>query len=62
MTPLLWGIVIAGALAVITFVGSLIVGLTKGFREPLARRLLTTAASLGIVCAVLGMVLSFTGG
>lgn len=53
---------IVGALAVLCFVLSLVLGLLKGWQDPAARRLLQGAAGLGIACAVIGVLIALLGG
>lgn len=53
---------IVGAAAVIAFVLFLVLGLTRGWQDRGARRLLLVAAALGIVCAVLGATIPLISG
>ncbi|MEE1617237.1 hypothetical protein [Brachybacterium sp. J153] len=54
-------LIVVGALAVLVFLGSLVLGLAHGWDRPTARLLLRIAAALGIVCAVLGVLLAILG-
>ncbi|WP_148239408.1 hypothetical protein [Ruania zhangjianzhongii] len=60
MTGLLMALSIVGAIAVLTFIAFLVVGLRKGWQDPVSRRVLTVFFILGGVCAVLGMLVAFT--
>ena len=51
---------IVGAIAVLTFITFLVVGLRKGWQDPVSRRVLTVFFILGGACAVLGMLVAFT--
>lgn len=53
---------ITGAAAVLAFVVFLGLGLSRGWRDPGARRVLLVAAALGIVCGVLGAIIPLTSG
>lgn len=46
-----------GALAVLSFVLFVAVGLLKGWQDTTARTLLRVAGGLGIVCAVIGVLI-----
>lgn len=48
---------IVGALAVISFVFFVALGLLKGWHDQTARTLLRVAGGLGIVCAVIGVLI-----
>ncbi len=58
---MLIALMIAGALACLLFIGFLVVGLLQGWKSPTARNLLWGAGVFGVVCALLGMVMPFTG-
>lgn len=60
MTPLLSALTIVGAVAVLTFVVFLVLGLQKGWRDPVSRRVLTVFYLLGGCCAVLGILMAVT--
>ena len=54
-------LMVVGALAVLVFLASLMLGLLHGWDHPTARLLLRIAAALGIVTAVLGVLLAILG-
>lgn len=60
MTALLTALSIVGAITVVSFVAFLVLGVTKGWREPASKRVLTVVYLLGGACAVLGMLVAFT--
>lgn len=61
MSGLLVAIIVVGALAVLAFIGFLVMGLLSDWGERPVRLLLRVAAGLGIVCAFLGALLAFVG-
>lgn len=61
MTPLVLLLSIVGAGAVVTCIISLIIRAVQGKPSPLARGFLRVAYVLGMICAVLGVVIAFTG-
>ncbi|MGJ3508707.1 hypothetical protein [Enemella sp. A6] len=61
MSPLLWVIMIVGALAVLSFFGFVIIRLMRGRPDPTASKLLYTAAVLGVICGICGALLGFVG-
>ncbi|MGO1538932.1 MAG: hypothetical protein ACTHZ9_01200 [Leucobacter sp.] len=62
MSGLLLTLSIVGGLAVIGFILFVIMGAATGWKSVGARRVLSIAFVLAIVCAVLGVVIAITGG
>lgn len=60
MGPLLLALSIVGAVAVVTFVVFLVIGASKGWKDPGAKGVLNVFYLLAVVCAVLGVVFGLT--
>lgn len=57
---LVWLVSIVGALAVLAFVVTAVLGFSRGWRDPSTRRVLTLACGLGVVCGVIGVLFAVT--
>lgn len=53
---------IVGALAVLSFVAFVVLGLTRGWQDETARWVLRIAGGFAILCAVLGVLVAVVGG
>lgn len=62
MTGLLTALSIIGAMAVLTFVVFVVIGLRKGWQDPASKSVLRGFYVLGGACAVLGLLVAVTSG
>lgn len=62
MGPLLMGLAIVGAVAVVAFLAFVVLGVTKGWQDPGTKGVLRTFFLLAGACAVLGVVVGLTSG
>lgn len=59
MSPLVAAISVAGALAVAAFAIFGVLGVTRGWNDPAARRMRSVGLGFGIACALLGVMFTF---